>query len=566
MELNKYIKEVYDVAKDDAVVRQLLARSSPPFTSKKYAGFETSGFDCLVCIIRLIYSCLVTGANGANMFKLFADAEACNPILGYAWMRFDHLDLDGASEEDRAMWAHEKRAAAAAAVQGVFDGKNTTFANLYGSDLMKKTFWNLDVFRLPHDIARFTATQGWHSAPWNPVDAVSWSEVQLNRLVDPQMTLQMAIDGHLRSQEQLETGDIYRFQTPCFIRVYYCSGAQGDALPFKALQTFTVPVETLILQGNGLEKQEVDRCPYRLMGVVRMRKYGEKYDCIRSYDGQGNQIHPFIRITSYMSDTWSITEADREFILFYGLCPYALDAEPTSETSHTERLAQNEIAWVEKATNCLNRWRSSGCERSGSSISLSDKCDPVEGGLLEGLPSIFQGLTRSPARESTPLGHTAEPPATAQWAQSVEQSKVRDREQRVRQGSQETLSHRKRPSGKEKAPIDRPRSARPSEASASSIAETRTSETPVEQVLDAPGHPFSRGQPLIPQENLFSGPQGRGAPQGPRRGFPPGYSTGRGRGNARGGGYSQGRGYQGQMGGSGERRGGRGARRQGSGR
>ena len=107
----------------------LLRYQLPLSTSVAEIGFDTSGLDCLLIVIRLLNSFLIPLSSDN-----YRDAEVTNPILRLAWQNITRTE---SAVQD---WIKMKALVLEAfEPQGAQDSK-PTFEGLAFSQLMKDTF------------------------------------------------------------------------------------------------------------------------------------------------------------------------------------------------------------------------------------------------------------------------------------------------------------------------------------------------------------------------------------------------------------------------------------------
>ncbi|KAK7414212.1 hypothetical protein QQX98_006907 [Neonectria punicea] len=318
----KDLRSVYDIVNDVQAVARVLQTYPPPSTDL----WNTSGLDCLVTVLRHIYSLVAIGPYGIAQDPEHLAAERTNPILMYAWTQFKRP----ISAEAIRNAGHAK----AAVMNKVRDltGNHLhtiTFEGLCMSKLMDNTFWCRPHFQLFTALQFKADTCEWLPVTWSARDKARNSILRLDLSEKPGMTLQRLIDNTygLRRIHGVETLCLHN--TPLIIRVVFTPGLGRMPSLFSTIRHFNIPMHA------GLEPHErvnyvfAPAVNYGLLAVVRLRAGPRDDDLIRTYGPGGDYIVPEYEPGGYMASTWSVDEHDgARYMLFFGASDQSR-ADPT---------------------------------------------------------------------------------------------------------------------------------------------------------------------------------------------------------------------------------------------
>ncbi|KAJ3547666.1 hypothetical protein NM208_g1388 [Fusarium decemcellulare] len=130
------IRTHYSITKDAAGVSWILTMR-PPTTTCANICPVTAGMDCLLVVLRHIYSLYMTGKDGLAHQDWFKEAESRNAILRFAWRVFGDLGLKNEdASRDKAKFLDQ------------VSFSKESFLAICSSDLMNTTFWSQTPFRL----------------------------------------------------------------------------------------------------------------------------------------------------------------------------------------------------------------------------------------------------------------------------------------------------------------------------------------------------------------------------------------------------------------------------------
>ncbi|KAJ4307779.1 hypothetical protein N0V84_012501 [Fusarium piperis] len=299
------IRRNYDLVKQVRSVSWVLNMRPPPSLDGLPA---TEGLDCLIMVLRRIYSLVLISGDCLADLNRFRKSEADNPILAFSWLTLG--EPEGAEACARAV--EVKRALIEA-----IPGSTGSFANLWKSAQMNQTLWQKKLFHLygskyvlpsrPTDLV--TQTE------WDREEIADASIIQLNRTQEPYRTLQQAVD------DCFGLGDYRTLYTPYhprIIRVLYTPG-MDHRLPFQALREFFLPRGEVSTVNGRVMYKTVSRVRYALIAVVRMRSSPQEPDSVRTYAICGANIMAECE-PSYTPGSWLIEEpCPHNFALFFCL-------------------------------------------------------------------------------------------------------------------------------------------------------------------------------------------------------------------------------------------------------
>ncbi|KAF7563874.1 hypothetical protein G7046_g255 [Stylonectria norvegica] len=320
------IRTHYDVSKDVEAVSRILQQRPPFSTSVERIGAETSGIDCIVTVIRRIYSVMMIGPKGLHKdFRVMEGERRGDAILIYAWQLFDR---DAPADETRKhddllktaliKWLMTNRSV---------DRGQLHFKTLCMGDSMCDCFWALQEFHLYRPVLRrMNGAEYWHQLYRRPLDIARASFLRLDRTANPTERLQDLVEN-FNSIERLPDQRLWsRAASPLLIRVLYkpSNNNADEQLRFEDLRTFTFPVAGFRLLGSPpqiVHDSELSRDRYGLIAVVRMRRNDDEHDMVRTYHTNGRNILPDYQPPEFMDDSWSLSSPEgHSFMLFYWLC------------------------------------------------------------------------------------------------------------------------------------------------------------------------------------------------------------------------------------------------------
>ncbi|KAM0350345.1 hypothetical protein ACHAP4_009912 [Fusarium culmorum] len=306
-------------------------------------SWSSSGLDCLIVVLRRIYSYNLLEPGIMGRLGWYQQSEARNPILGHAWHVFGN-----SPDEIQRTTADRKRVDDALRSLGV--DPTASFESLCTSSLMTETFWAHGVFSLTHP--PFSAETGL-PIPLSADEMVKISTLELNS-TQPAGTLQHVANQAFGVRRWGEGQMVLRPHKPWVIRVVYSVDNNSSNPSIQDLKTLTLPDWQKHPDKPTLTFQEVGRVKYYLMAVVRMRQ-GSGRDLVRTYNPTGsNVLFHGHNANAIMDKGWSIKDGKRKYILFYRFIPANVDlglTDPTwfPEVAEPEEVAEDWIADFEAA-------------------------------------------------------------------------------------------------------------------------------------------------------------------------------------------------------------------------
>ncbi|KAK7426222.1 hypothetical protein QQZ08_007251 [Neonectria magnoliae] len=206
--------------------------------------------------------------------------EKKNPFLRYAWQLFDLPEE--VTPDVVAQRAAEKKAVLAELCQ---PGPDVSFGDLCFSDLMNETFWYRLALRLfgPRLERPKESSSPWQCVDWKPLEAAEMSLVRLDRVKDPNASLQGIIDSSFGFRKWHNREALFTCNRPGVVRVLY-SVNPNSPIPFesRALSKCQLIADRF----EGARYVPVDtRAQYTLIAVVRMAHLeNDEPDAVRFYN------------------------------------------------------------------------------------------------------------------------------------------------------------------------------------------------------------------------------------------------------------------------------------------
>lgn len=300
-QLDPYGKEAYRV----------LQLQQPETTPATDVGWDTNGLDCLVAVIRRIYAFMPKAFLNDGTFTA---VEKQNPILRYAWQMLDAQEV--ATDATRAQQAAEKKAVMAKLFPGDAEPA-TSFWHLIVSSLMLDTFWSRPEFQLFRP--RLQKREGdpvWRPVPWPARQLDYQSLIHLDRIDNPEMSLQEAVDLKFGVREWEESEYLFVCKRPNVVRVHYYNNPDQPCRSFEELRTFDMPFTRV--EGTSLVPD--GRCRYALIAVVRLRGSGfGEVDYVRLYRVDGCNINIRSNNPAFSTSRWSVgSPSPHLYAMFFG--------------------------------------------------------------------------------------------------------------------------------------------------------------------------------------------------------------------------------------------------------
>ena len=323
MELSNDIRDDPVYTKDKQFLSETLASGLP--LAVDGVPYDTSGFDCLVWVIRSMHSFMV--ARGDLLFTAERrKQEAAMPFLSYMWRSFP--DEDGISQDEIEAEALAKTAAIEALIaHGPVDKRDLSFSALAGCPFMNELYWSRPEFAL-----FFTAVQDAVGGPYLPLRPSGGASAEKDVLrFDPRgqpgMTVQQCINdsqGRFPREKHSGLNELRAYAKPAFFRVLYTNDP-GHPLSFKRLWIIEFPSFPLVGRPGGAvdwNSMAATYDTYRLVAMVRLRRRPSEVDKVAVFRRNGSQIAPAVTSPAVWDDSWDVADAvEGQYMLFYVWSP-----------------------------------------------------------------------------------------------------------------------------------------------------------------------------------------------------------------------------------------------------
>ncbi|KAF4341437.1 hypothetical protein FBEOM_4598 [Fusarium beomiforme] len=285
-------------------VARLLRTQVPPPTSIAAVKYDTQGIDCLIVVLRHIYSHMLP----ESMFQTQEDKdkETRNPMLALAWS-----DI---SRDTESVWVEAKTEVLRLFQPSCAKDSKLRFEHLCHSDLMWETFWSRDEFTMFSGVMMKQEGDPWKHVPTEGRRLIR-SIMEVNRRGYPKLGFQDFINAHFMLQKK-PSGRLMKYfcAAPKVIRVKYNTRKKGKPFPFSTLKNIYVPVGDV--KGSDTEPSKEkghQKVSYTLIAVVSLAD-----DRIHLYDFMGEQIIPENPSPITGGEQWSLEDAKvGSFELFY---------------------------------------------------------------------------------------------------------------------------------------------------------------------------------------------------------------------------------------------------------
>jgi hypothetical protein len=383
------IRDLYDPNGPHVDILASILEGRPP---RFPTGEAKPGFDCLIVVLRRIYSHVMLGTH----LDWLADSEKENPILRLAWHTFD----DGDEEVEHAIRIRQNVLNAFPSM-GLEPG--ASFEELCNSSLMNKTFWSQDEFQLtdiPYCMETFQPVGG------SPDEIAGASLLVLDCDQNPGLLLQEVVDKSFGIITKKDKQVMCRPNNPAVVRVLYKTNEDDMRRPdINGFRNLYVPQWEQDMDSDDACFQEVGRAEYCLLAVVLLRERGGEK--VRTYGIQGSDIVAEREPRDIMDDQWSLKFRGK-YMLFYG--PQTMDhpGDPTRFPEVTGPMISDDDAnLLKKVDENLKSARLSlkNPERAGPSAQEA----PEAASAVES-PKVAHGQTSAPSTgQAEPDESGAEP-------------------------------------------------------------------------------------------------------------------------------------------------------------
>lgn len=285
-----------------------------------------SAMDCLVVVFRHIYSHVVP----RGVMDTFV---APNELLTFALSNF------GAEMPEKPIMERKARERMYGAI--VRDCKlreKPNFANLFESEVMLKSIWAHESFRLCYPIIHRRLDSG--ASDWSvlPDDQqailearqslVVWDTSQHEKLEDALKDKFGLFEGWLKELGRDKVRFTMFNKSPVVIRVKMLPKKKLGNFDIKTIKEIKVPVylprvtsktgsvpanRIVSFRRGGLEH-------YRLTATVKLRASESERDRVRLYDMEGRDIVPITpkaEVEGFVEDSWLVEHQDSSYMLYY---------------------------------------------------------------------------------------------------------------------------------------------------------------------------------------------------------------------------------------------------------
>ncbi|CCT70948.1 uncharacterized protein FFUJ_09025 [Fusarium fujikuroi IMI 58289] len=296
---------------DAAIVAQILE-----CRHQQVKGTGQPGFDCLIVVIRRIYSHVMLALGGCPDW--LKASEDRNPILRLAWRLFE----DGTERQDLA---------ARAAVLAELDSKGLPvrigFEQLCTSSLMNETLWSQDELRLTDILYCMESRE---EAEGSRDDIASDSLLDLDHVVSPGSILQEVVNASFGPVTKGDKQVMSRPNSPWIVRVLYQPDRDtSQSLDINGLRSILLPIWDRDVDQPDDTFRTVGYNEYSILAVVRLKRGDTSQEYVRTYKEHGANIVSQREPDSFVNNQWSIKEPGR-YMLFYGLKTLDYGGDPTS--------------------------------------------------------------------------------------------------------------------------------------------------------------------------------------------------------------------------------------------
>ncbi|KAF5600426.1 hypothetical protein FPANT_2441 [Fusarium pseudoanthophilum] len=297
------IRNRYNIRGPQADIVAAILEGRPPQFSSRDAR---PGFDCLIVVLRRIFSHIMLGPVPA--IDWLADSEKENPILRYAWGLFgDETEVESANRARHQVFdeLHSKG----------LDNQGS-FEELCNSSLMNKTFWSQSEFRLTGyhvDIDTRKPVEVSHD------ELADTSLVKLNHVDHPGRRLHEAVNGSFGVKTKNEKKLLLQPHNPRIVRLMYTpSPNETIRFGYDMLRHLEVPI--IEFHPNDPEAGVIKGwIRYSLLAVVRLRDEQHPTEFVRTYGDRGENLIGEREPPSIVDNCWSINDQHGKYMMFYGV-------------------------------------------------------------------------------------------------------------------------------------------------------------------------------------------------------------------------------------------------------
>ncbi|RKL48327.1 hypothetical protein BFJ70_g2685 [Fusarium oxysporum] len=321
------IRDLYDINGPHADIVAAILEGRPP---KFRSDDAQPGFDCLIVVLRRIYSHVMLGTP----LDWLAASEKENPVLRLAWHTFG-------DEEEEFEDAVRLRQDVLDALPSKGINPGASFEELCNSSLMNKTFWSQDEFRITDVLYCMETLQEVDGSPDEIADA---SLLELDRSQNPGLLLQEVVDKSFGVITKKGKQVMCRPNVAGVVRLLYQPDTDDmQRLDINGLRSFSLPLWQQDMDVDDACFYEVGRTEYCLLAVVKLNDGKHQGDKVRTYGIQGSNIVAEQEPREIVDHGWSLKFAGR-YMLFYGPQTMENPGDPTRFPEITGPVVSDEDA------------------------------------------------------------------------------------------------------------------------------------------------------------------------------------------------------------------------------
>lgn len=283
---------------------------------------QTSGMLCFIALFRVIY-CRLSPRH------LMDDMIKKTDILRFAMSNFG---AETPEEKDN------ERAACRLMHDGIAKhiGGQVTFAGLMESEMLLKSIWAHEPFRLHYPILCRSDhdSPDWECLPDDIQDVVEakqglmvWRTSKHKDIFDALDESEGIFKGRIDGLDKGQVEFSLLRRAPVVMRIKVVFDKRIGGFNISKIYKFVLPrtlVQTRWTPGKRSRNITFEHSPdgyvYRLLAIVRLRGQESEQDYVRLYDLRGQLITPEMEKSSldmFFDDGWSIQDQDHSLMLFY---------------------------------------------------------------------------------------------------------------------------------------------------------------------------------------------------------------------------------------------------------
>lgn len=283
---------------------------------------EMSGMICFVVLFRFIFCRL-------------APRDCLDGMIGQtALLRFAMSNFGGAKAEEERQACRLMRDTLTEQLRG-----QPTFAKLAESEMLLKSIWSYDPFKLFYPILwRFDPDSEWTCLPAEVRDLVDakkslivWNTAKHVSITEAIGASEGRFEGRLEGAGEDEVEFTLAFRAPLVMRVKVLFGDKIERFDISHISEIELQEIRAITKriGTGKDTAEITDITfrkgpgaymYRLLAIIRLRATGSEQDYARFYDSWGDLVVPNTKrpgMESIFSNQWSIQDQSHSLMLYY---------------------------------------------------------------------------------------------------------------------------------------------------------------------------------------------------------------------------------------------------------